>query len=82
MFIFLFQFAGEGARRKVFLKPLTLLKYEIEEIIQAQPQGIPINSVVPTYKEKFGKDFQITNYGFPKLIKALEAITDIIEVSV
>ena len=65
----------------MFLKPLTLFGYEIEDLLSAHPNGLPINAVVPTYKERFDKNFQISKYGVPKLIKALEAITDVIEVS-
>ena len=65
----------------MFLAPLTLFGYEIEDLLSAHPNGLPINAVVPTYKERFGKSFQISKYGVPKLLKALEAITDVIEVS-
>lgn len=42
---------------------------------------MPINVIPPNFKEKFGKTFVASEYGQVKLIKALEAITDVIDVS-
>lgn len=54
----------------------------MRELLTAHPQGLPINKIVPAYKEKFGKDFNVGLYGHSKLIRALEAIPDVVEVSV
>ena len=54
---------------------------EIEKLLSSRPQGLPINAVVPAYKEKFGRDLVVSKLGFPKLIRALEAIADVIDVS-
>lgn len=66
----------------MILKPLRAFALEIQELLSGRPQGLPINAVVPTYKEKFGRDLLVSNLGVPKLIRALEAITDVIDVSV
>ena len=52
------------------------------DLLADQPAGLPINKIVPAYKEKFGCDFVVSRYGFPKLIRALEAIQDTIEVRI
>lgn len=43
---------------------------------------MPINKIVPAYKEKFGRVFSVSNFGHPKLIRALEALDELIYVSI
>lgn len=45
------------------------------------PEPMPISKIRPVYKEKFNRDFIVTDYGHPKLIKLLETIQDVINVS-
>ena len=51
-------------------------------LLADHPTGMPINKIVPAYKEKFGRDLVVSRYGFSKLIRALEAIQDTVEVRV
>ena len=51
-------------------------------LLADHPTGMPINKIVPAYKEKFGCDLVVSRYGFSKLIRALEAIQDTLEVRV
>ena len=81
LFIFALKIEGSGPTRKISLMPLKLFAFEIVDLLTANPSGLPINGVVPTYKEKFGREFVIAKYGVAKLIRALEAITDVIDVS-
>lgn len=74
------QIKGTGASRLICLHPVKLLTREMVVLLSSRSAGLPINMVVPTYKEVFGRDFQATHYGFPKLIRALEAIPDTVDV--
>eukprot|EP00731_Ephydatia_muelleri_P029167 Em0020g811a len=60
------------------LTPVRLFACEIKELLGDYPDGMGINSVNPNYKTKFQRDFSVDNYGFSKLIVALEAIQDVI----
>ena len=52
------------------------------ELLSVQPENsLAINKIVPTYKEKFGRDFVVSSYGYAKLIRALEAIPETLDVS-
>lgn len=64
----------------VSIVPLCLLARQLAELLSVHT-SMPISKIVPAYKEKFGRDLVITNFGFPKLIKALEALPELIEVS-
>lgn len=55
---------------------------EMANLLADHPTGMPINKIVPAYKEKFGCDLVVSRYGFSKLIRALEAIQDTVEVRV
>lgn len=70
-----------SAQRKISLAPLKLFAFEINDLLTDRPDGLPINAVVPSYKDKFGREINISRLGFPKLIKVLEAITNTIDVS-
>ena len=77
------QTKGKGSARCVTLRPTTkLFACEMADLLIDHPQGLAINKIVPSYKEKFGQDLLVAQYGFPKLIRALEAIQHTIEVSV
>lgn len=60
---------------------IKLFACEMADLLADHPQGLAINKIVPSYKEKFGRDLLVAQYGFPKLIRALEAIQHTIEVS-
>ena len=74
------QTKGKGAGRCVTLRPAKLFACEMADLLVDHPQGLAINKIVPSYKEKFGRDLLVAQYGFPKLIRALEAIQHTIEV--
>lgn len=77
------QVQGTGPKRLVSLKPLRVFALEMTELLGRRANTcIPINQIVPTYKETFGRDFDVSSYGHPKLIKVLEAIPDTIRVSI
>ena len=77
------QIQGSGACRLISLRPTRVLACEMAELLSVQPgKSLAINKIVPTYKEMFGQDFAVSNYGFPKLIRALEAIPDTVDVSI
>ena len=78
---FFSQIRGKGATRVISLLPIRVFACEMSELLANSPEGMPINMVVPTYKEKFGRDLMVTKYGYPKLIRALEAIQEILDVS-
>ena len=77
------QIHGSGAGRLISLQPTRVLACEMGELLSVQPgNSLAINKIVPAYKEKFGRDFVVGSYGFPKLLRALEAIPDTIDVSI
>ena len=53
---------------------------DMARLTAAHPEGLLISKVVPEYKEMFGKELVVSNIGFPKLLRALESIPDIVEV--
>ncbi len=63
------------------LTPLQLFSCEMAELLPLHLVPMPINKVVPSYKEHFKKDLVTANYGFSKLIKLLEAVPEVLEVS-
>lgn len=76
-----YQISGGGASRQISLSPLCLFSCEMRELLSSHPIPMPINKIVPAYKETFGNDFSVTRYGYPKLIKLLEAVPELIDVS-
>ena len=76
-----FKLFKDGSKWVVTLTPVRLFACEIKELLADHPDGIGINAVNPAYKAKFQSDFSVANYGFSKLIIALEAIQDVIVVS-
>ena len=58
-----------------------MLAHELTVLLSAHGGQLAINKIVPEYKEKFGKNFNCSQFGFTKLIRALEAIPDTIKVS-
>ena len=75
------QIRGNGPSRPVSLKKTRVLACEMTELLLPHREPLPISKIRPAYEEKFKKGFIITDYGYPKLIKALEAIPDILYVS-
>lgn len=73
---------GGGACRPVHLHPRSIFAMDIAQLLSANPEGLLISKIVPAYKEKFGRELVVANFGYPKLIRALEAIPDVLEVSV
>ena len=67
--------------RPIVLHPNRVFACELTELLACSSGPMPINKIVPAYKEKFGRDFVVSRYGHVKLIKALEAIPDVINVS-
>ena len=78
----LLKLVKDGIKWCVCLHPVRLFACEIRELLADCPDGLGINAVNPNYKIKFQRDFAVQNYGFSKLIAALEAIQDVIVVSV
>ena len=70
------------SRRVVVLLPLRVFACEMRYLLTLHPNGLPINQVNPVYKETFKKDFDVSRYGFTKLLRTLEAIPDTVDVSV
>jgi len=79
--VILCQITGSGSDRPVTLMPLQLFACEMAELLPLHPSPMPINKIVPSYKEHFKKDLTVQQYGFPKLIKVLEALPNVLEVS-
>ncbi len=73
---------GTGPTRTISLHPVRVFACEMTQLLADQPAGLAINKIVPVYKERFQREFVMARYGFPKLIRALEAIEDIVEVSI
>ena len=78
--ICLVQVKGGGANRRVTLHPRCVFAMDIAQLSTAHPEGLLVSKVVPAYKEMFGRELNVTTVGFPKLLRALESIQDIIEV--
>ena len=55
---------------------------DMAQVVAFHPEGLLISKVIPEYKEKFGKDLVVADIGFSKLIRALESIPNVLEVSV
>ena len=55
---------------------------DMAQLVAFHPEGLLISKVIPEYKEKFGKDLVVADIGFSKLIRALESIPNVLEVSV
>ena len=75
------QLKGNGASRPVLLHPRRVFALDMAKLVALNPEGLLISNVVPAYKEKFGKELIVTNLGYPKLIRALESIPNVLEVS-
>ena len=59
-----------------------LFACEMTEILLSSPSvPTPISKIRPLYEDKFGKTFTVSEYGHAKLIKLLETIPDVIDVS-
>lgn len=71
----------KGPKRLVQLNPIHMLTHELTLLLLDHDGQMAINQIVPEYKEKFGRMLGITQFGFPKLIRALEAMPDTIKVS-
>lgn len=65
----------------ISLTKLRLFACEMTELLLSYPGPMPISKIRPAYKEKFMKDLIVNAFGHPKLIKVLEAVTDVIDVS-
>ncbi len=72
---------GNGPSRRIHLVPVRLFACKMTELLFPLTDPMPINKIVPAYVEKFKNEFNPSNYGFPKLIRALEAVQDLILVS-
>ena len=70
-----------GPSRLVQLKPIHILRHELTLLLSDHGGQMAINQIVPEYKEKFGRMLVVTQFGFPKLIRALEAMPDTVDVS-
>ena len=73
---------GTGPSRPISLEPIRVFACEIAELVSSHSGPMPISKIVPVFKEKFGRELLVNNYGYPKLIKALESIPDVVNVSV
>lgn len=71
----------KGPTRLVQLQPIHILTHEITLILSSHGGRLAINQIVPEYKEMFGRHPIFSQYGFTKLIKALETMSDTITVS-
>ena len=76
------QVKGSGTARPVSLHPRCVFAMDMAQLVAFHPEGLLISKVVPAYKEKFGKELVVADIGYPKLIRALESLPDVIEVSV
>ena len=65
----------------VKLSPPVVLSHELSVLLSARGGRLAMNQIVPEYKEMFGRSLTVSQFGFPKLIKALEAMSDTITVS-
>lgn len=65
----------------ISLKKIRLFACEFTELLVSYPGPIQLSKIRPVYKEKFKKDLIVTEYDQPKLIKVLEAIPELIDVS-
>ena len=72
---------GGGATRLVSLHPRCVFAMDMAQLVAFHPEGLLISKVIPEYKEKFGKNLVVADFGFSKLIRALESIPNILEVS-
>lgn len=77
-----FQLKGGGAARQVSLHPQCVFAMDMAQLVAFHPEGLLISKVIPEYKEKFGKDLVVSDIGFSKLIRALESIPTVLEVSI
>ena len=71
----------KGPTRLVQLQPIHVLTHELTLLLAAHGGKLSINQIVPEYKEMFDKLLVISEYGFSKLIRALEAMADTVTVS-
>jgi hypothetical protein len=51
------------------------------ELLLPHTEPMPISKIRPAYTDRFQKDLRVADYGHPKLIKLLEGITDVVDVS-
>ena len=72
----------KGPTRLIQLQPQLVLAHELSLLLSGHGGQLAINQIVPAYKEMFGRNLVLSQFGFPKLIKALEAMPDTITVSV
>ena len=73
---------GNGPARLVQLQPRCIFAMDMAQLVSFHPDGLPISQVVPTYKTTFGRELVVANLGYPKLIKALESLPNILVVSI
>ena len=71
---------GGGASRRVTLHPRCVFAMDIAQLTAAHPEGLLVSGVVPAYKEMFGRELNVASIGFPKLLRALESVQDIVRV--
>ena len=72
----------KGPTRLIQLQPQLVLAHELSLLLSGHGGQLAINQIVPAYKEMFGRNLVFSLFGFPKLIKALEAMPDTITVSI
>lgn len=75
------QLQGSGACRPVVLHPRCIFAMDMASLLSSHPGGLLVSAVVPAYKEKFGRELVVSDIGFPKLIRALESIPEVLDVS-
>ena len=75
------QVKGGGASRLVQLHPRCVFVMDMAKLVGSNPGGLLISKVVPSYKEMFGKDLNVSHLGYNKLIRALESMPNVVEVS-
>ena len=75
------QLKGSGPARLVQLQPRCTFAMDMAQLVSFHPEGLLISKVVPTYKDVFGRELVVADLGYPKLIRALESLPNILQVS-
>ena len=81
VFLCFIQLKGNGPARHIQLQPRCVFAMDMAQLVSFHPDGLPISQVVPSYKTTFGRELVVANLGYPKLIKALESLPNILVVS-
>ena len=76
------QLEGTGSARLVQLQPRCTFAMDMAQLVSFHPEGLFISQLVPIYKITLGRELVVANLGYPKLITALESLSNILVVSI